>query len=256
MAEETHKLASYKRIILCADGTWNASDMGDKSVPSNVAQLARAVANSGPDAEGNLVKQIVSYHSGLGSGDLPLQKAVYGELLNPNLHLCFPSDSITDVLATSTTGGLGWGLDIDVCQIYDFISNNYEPGDELFFFGFSRGAFAVRSVASLVCDVGVLSAVHMSRFAEMWKAYCANTGGEPFEKSAWYRANKEELGLTDVRVKVVGVWDTVGALVRDAGHNGCCSPFADLAWLGNPGMARGALGEKSWPPNQQAIRIP
>ncbi|KAJ4032053.1 hypothetical protein NW753_013362 [Fusarium oxysporum] len=186
MPEETPKLASYKRIILCSDGTWLASDTGDKSTPSNVAKLARAVANNGPDAKGNIVKQIVSYHSGLGSGDLPFQKAIYG--------------------------GFGWGLDIEVSQIYDFISNNYEPGDELFFFGFSRGAFTVRSVAGLVCDVGVLSAVNMSRFTEMWEAYRANTSGEPFRNSAWYRNNKEELGLTDVRVKVVGVWDTVGAL--------------------------------------------
>jgi uncharacterized protein (DUF2235 family) len=153
-------------------------------------------------------------------------------------------------------GGFGWGLDIEVSQIYDFISNNYEPGDELFFFGFSRGAFTVRSVAGLVCDVGVLSAVHMSRFTEMWKAYRANTSGEPFRKSAWYLNNKEELGLTDVRVKVVGVWDTVGALVRNPGHDGCCFRSTDLAWLGNPGMARGELGGKGWPPNQHAVRIP
>ncbi|PNP61674.1 hypothetical protein FNYG_13591 [Fusarium nygamai] len=186
MPENTAKLASYKRIILCSDGTWLASDTGGKAMPSNVAKLARAIANSGLDDEGNLVKQIVSYHSGLGSGDLPFQKAIYG--------------------------GFGWGLDIDVAQIYDFISNNYEPGDELFFFGFSRGAFTVRSVASLVCDIGVLSAVHMSRFAEMWSVYRSNPSGEPFRKSAWYLDNKEELGLTDVRVKVVGVWDTVGGL--------------------------------------------
>jgi uncharacterized protein (DUF2235 family) len=113
------------------------------------------------------------------------------------------------------TGGIGWGLDNDVCQIYDFIANNYEPGDELFFFGFSRGAFTVRSVAGLVCEVGVLSAVHMSRFPEMWAAYRANTDGEPFRNSTWYQDNSEKLGLTDVRVKVVGVWDTVGALVSE-----------------------------------------
>lgn len=107
-----------------------------------------------------------------------------------------------------------------MCQIYDFIANNYEPGDELFFFGFSRGAFTVRSVAGLVCEIGVLSAVHMSRFAEMWTAYRANTGGEPFRNSTWYWDNKDELGLTDARVKVVGVWDTVGALVGDARHFG------------------------------------
>jgi uncharacterized protein (DUF2235 family) len=103
-----------------------------------------------------------------------------------------------------------------VCQIYDFISNNYEPGDELFFFGFSRGAFTVRSVASLVGDFGILSAVHMSHFAEMWKAYRENTDSEPFKKTLWYQQNKDKLRLTeDLRIKVVGVWDSVGALVRD-----------------------------------------
>lgn len=79
MTQQTPKLASYKRIILCADGTWLASDQGDNSVPSNVAKIARAIATSGPDADGNIVKQIVSYHSGLGTGDLPFQKAVYGQ---------------------------------------------------------------------------------------------------------------------------------------------------------------------------------
>jgi uncharacterized protein (DUF2235 family) len=73
------KFASYKRIILCADGTWLASDIGDKAVPSNVAKIARAISVNGLDADGNLVKQIVSYHSGLGTGDLPFQKAIYGE---------------------------------------------------------------------------------------------------------------------------------------------------------------------------------
>jgi len=110
-------------------------------------------------------------------------------------------------------GGVGWGLDDDVCQTYDFVSNNYEPGDELFFFGFSRGAFTVRSAANLVCEVGILSAVHMSHFADMWAAYRSNTAGKSFRNSTWYLENKEKLGLLDVRVKVVGVWDTVGALV-------------------------------------------
>ncbi|KAJ6190980.1 hypothetical protein N7519_001001 [Penicillium mononematosum] len=180
MTQQMPKLASYKRIILCADGTWLASDQGNKSAPSNVAKIARAIATSGADADSNIVKQIVSYHSGL-------RKTIYG--------------------------AIGWGLDVEVCKIYDFISNNYEPGDELFFFGFSRGAFTVRSVAGLVSDVGVLSAVHMPHFAEMWKAYRENTDGEPFMKTPWYQQNKDKLRLTDgIRIKVVGVWDTIGAL--------------------------------------------
>lgn len=129
--------------------------------------------------------------------------------------LCSDLGSCAHRLPLSFTGGIGWGLDVDLIQIYDFICNNYQSGDELFFFGFSRGAFTVRSVAGLVCDVGILSAVHMPAFAEMWKAYRANTDGEPFRKSEWYLNNKERLGLKDVRIKVVGVWDTVGALVCD-----------------------------------------
>jgi uncharacterized protein (DUF2235 family) len=208
MAEENRKLARHKRIIICADGTWLASDQGDKFTPSNVARLARSVASSGLDDQGHVVKQVLLYQSGLASGDLPLQKAIYGELALPYFDLRVPVP-----MCLLCLGGLGWGLDDDVCQMYEFISNNYESGDELFFFGFSRGAFTVRSVAGLVSNVGVLSAAHMSRFAEMWEAYRANTDCAPFRQSEWYEKNEKELGLKDVRVKVVGVWDTVGALV-------------------------------------------
>jgi uncharacterized protein (DUF2235 family) len=79
MADQGRKQANYKRIILCADGTWLASDEGDSSVPSNVAKISRAIANNGLNADDELVEQVVYYHSGLGSGSLPFQKAVEGE---------------------------------------------------------------------------------------------------------------------------------------------------------------------------------
>lgn len=101
-------------------------------------------------------------------------------------------------------------------EIYDFIANNFEPNDELFFFGFSRGAFTVRSAAALVSNVGILSAVDMTSFTHMWSAWRAQDNKMPFCESAWYRSNKNQLHLKNVQVKVVGVWDTVGALVRIA----------------------------------------
>jgi uncharacterized protein (DUF2235 family) len=79
MERNPAKLATYKRIILCSDGTWLESDQGDKTVPSNVAKIARALAPNGLDANNNVVKQIVSYQSGLGSGNLPFQKAIAGQ---------------------------------------------------------------------------------------------------------------------------------------------------------------------------------
>jgi uncharacterized protein (DUF2235 family) len=79
MTQQMPKLASYKRIILCADATWLASDQRDNSMPWNVAKIARAIATGGLDTDGKIVKQIVSYHSGLAIGDLPFQKTIYGE---------------------------------------------------------------------------------------------------------------------------------------------------------------------------------
>jgi hypothetical protein len=93
--------------------------------------------------------------------------------------------------------------------MYDFISNNYDEGDELFFFGFSRGAFTVRSVAGLVSDVGVLSADQMSNFPGLWAAY---RSGTPFKDTGWYKEHGDELQKEKVPIKVIGVWDTVGAL--------------------------------------------
>lgn len=78
--ENSKRSATYRRIIVCADGTWNASNVGDGSMPSNVAKIARAIASTGQNSEGKLVPQIVTYNAGLGSGDLPLQKAIFGEL--------------------------------------------------------------------------------------------------------------------------------------------------------------------------------
>ena len=86
----TSKLASYKRIIICCDGTWLSSSQGAESVPSNVAKMARALSKTGIDAKQNLVKQLVLYHSGLGAGDLPLQKAIYGRLLRSQICLRSP----------------------------------------------------------------------------------------------------------------------------------------------------------------------
>jgi uncharacterized protein (DUF2235 family) len=98
--------------------------------------------------------------------------------------------------------------------MYDFISNNYENGDELFFFGFSRGAFTVRSVAGLVADVGILSAIQMSKFPDMWEMYRSRDTNSVFRNSEWFKTNIEKnLEGDDVQVRVIGVWDTVGALV-------------------------------------------
>lgn len=72
------ELATYKRIVACSDGTWLSSNNGDGSIPSNVAKISRAIANVGIDSEGRIVSQQKFYHSGLGTGDLSFQAAIFG----------------------------------------------------------------------------------------------------------------------------------------------------------------------------------
>lgn len=107
-----------KRIVICADGTWNLRDQIDdetgKRRPTNVTKVARAVRSR--DRHG--VDQVVFYHDGVGTRG-PLDKL--------------------------TGGAFGDGMEENVRNLYRSIVYNFEDGDELFFFGFSRGAFTVRT---------------------------------------------------------------------------------------------------------------
>ena len=107
------------------------------------------------------------------------------------------------------------------------MSNNYHPGDEIFFFGFSRGAFTARSIASLIDGVGLLSKDGLPYLAEIFKdwenAYNdrykpANpdlpfpdkpSASDPRYKKLLVKNHQSRL---DVPIKVVGVFDTVGSL--------------------------------------------
>ena len=103
-----------------------------------------------------------------------------------------------------------FGLSRDVCDTYRFLVQNYEPGDELFFFGFSRGAFTARSTVGLVRNAGILRQEHVDRVSEAYALYRSRTktntprGREAtlFRRSYSY----------EPRIRFIGVWDTVGAL--------------------------------------------
>jgi uncharacterized protein (DUF2235 family) len=112
-----------KRIILCADGTWNETERKDKKSgrpqTTNVLKVARAVL---PRSSAG-VDQVVYYHEGVGT---------------------------LGRLDKWTGGAFGRGMEQNVRSLYRFLVYNYEPNDELFFFGFSRGAFTVCSTTQLV----------------------------------------------------------------------------------------------------------
>jgi uncharacterized protein (DUF2235 family) len=168
-----------KRLVICCDGTWNDADMGGDF--TNVVRTARSVApiDARNDPEG--IQQIVYYHSGVGSGG--------------------------DALMHVVGGGTGLGLSRNVRDAYAFIANNYDDGDELFFFGFSRGAYTVRSVAGLIGWAGILQKKDMDDFALLWESFKSRKAPHPTDARVYFRDRH-----SDVPIKCIGVWDTVGAL--------------------------------------------
>ena len=124
-----------KRIAIFCDGTWNTPDEQENGKPcqTNVVKLANALKTK--SADGTVQK--LYYDLGIGAEGNKLKK-------------------IFD-------GATGTGISENILQAYQFIMNNYEPDDELFLFGFSRGAFTVRSLSGLIRNSGILDVKNASK---------------------------------------------------------------------------------------------
>ena len=113
---------------------------------------------------------------------------------------------------TRLLGGLiGLGLHKDVKDCYRFLMHNYHPGDQIFLFGFSRGAYTVRSLAMMLTKCGVLACEHAHRVAEAFELYRDTECSHEFLYE-WRRKYCIPETLDGVTVEFIGVWDTVGAL--------------------------------------------
>ncbi len=166
-----------KRLVLCFDGTWNSAD--SERSETNVARIARAVrANSGADG----VRQITLYLRGVGSTGIALERIA--------------------------SGAFGTGVDESIRSGYMFLAQNYEPGDEIFLFGFSRGAFTARSLAGFVSASGLLKRQKLGDIAEAWNYYRTADPRSPADFCQLHGSDCH----TNVVITFLGVWDTVGAL--------------------------------------------
>lgn len=165
-----------KRLVCCLDGTWNTPDQ--EGNPTNVTELMRAIR----PADDHGTHQIVFYDKGVGTGGW---------------------------INRLRGGALGRGLGENVQDAYRFLVNNHEPGDEIHVFGFSRGAFTARSLCGLIGRVGLLRDERDCTTKDAWDAYrLRQDDPERAERLAMVRRCTEP----GVRVRLVGVWDTVGAL--------------------------------------------
>ena len=163
-----------KRVILCLDGTWNNRRAG--STLTNVAKLHQVIAPS----DGNGVKQVSHYVEGIVSAE--------GESLQ------------------FVKGGIGIGVDDRIRKAYEALAEDYEPDDEIYLIGFSRGAFEARSLGGLITLFGVAKADGAFSFDRAWSLYRTREG----ERDQTGLAELRAAAHYPVRIKCVGVWDTVG----------------------------------------------
>ena len=102
------------------------------------------------------------------------------------------------------------GLEKNVMDAYRFIVHNYESGDELFFFGFSRGAYTVRSLSALINNCHILKSTKGQLIEDAFELY-KNPNEKPngSESKKWRLDNSiPESGS----IQFIGVWDTVGSV--------------------------------------------
>jgi uncharacterized protein (DUF2235 family) len=130
-----------KNIIICADGTGNTTVKGRGT---NVFKLYEAVDQNGHRFDSTAVQQVAIYHDGVGTESLKWLR-IFG-------------------------GVFGWGLSRNVKQLYGELARVYDPDDRIFLFGFSRGAFTVRTLAGLLTSCGVLDPKRYPTNYGFWKA--------------------------------------------------------------------------------------
>lgn len=106
-------------------------------------------------------------------------------------------------------GAFGWGLSKGVQDVYRFVIDHYEPGDELFFFGFSRGAYMARSTAGLIRNAGILRRENVDRIPQSYALYRGDAAAPRDDESQLFR---HSFSHGDTSIRFLGVWDTVGAL--------------------------------------------
>jgi uncharacterized protein (DUF2235 family) len=207
-----------KRIVLCFDGTWNTpsekvvgmQDMHDRLASlagDSAAALEAAVEHVNPDAgiETNVCRFYRSVLRQEGSRD-------GGELAQVKW---YDNGVGTDWYDRVRGGVFGLGLSRKIREGYHFLSQTYAADDEVFVFGFSRGAYTARSLVGMVRNCGLLPASLTAdgpdgdALLEAYELYRTRSDGADSERARAFRARKN---APIIRIKCVGVWDTVGAL--------------------------------------------
>jgi len=195
-----------KRIILLLDGTWNDADFGDTD--TNIVRLrdliARTLHQSSLPTQGTLPTLAQD------DKNKPVSSIAYGGKDN----IVFYERGVgTGALLDRWIGGVvGEGITFSIRHAYKFLSFHYEPGDEIYIFGFSRGAYTARSLVGYIQAVGLLRRKQctVDNEQQAWDFYrCPPNDRLPGD---WTALTSLVHDRESLRISCLGVFDTVGAL--------------------------------------------
>ena len=200
-AADIRPFLTGRNLVLCSDGTGNA---GGKTRGTNVFRIFNDLDWHHAGNGGQGVEQLAFYNDGVGTDDRRLLRTL--------------------------GGAFGWGLTGNIIELYSFASLNYEPGDRLYLFGFSRGAYTVRKLAGLILTCGLLrrdyyvNSKHSYKLVKrILRAYQSPRAGKLGRDKIVEELNAELHNSVDgsasqsfldtsVGIKCIGVWDTVDAV--------------------------------------------
>ncbi len=175
-----------RNLVICCDGTANVPKAGGSS---NVFRLVRLLRGH-PD------KQRIYYDPGLGTESAPSAQTIFAKTATKVLGLAF-----------------GYGLSKNIADAYTYLMNHYQPGDRIYMFGFSRGAYTVRAVAGMLQQIGLLEEgsdnllyYAIRRYTQQGKRKWADDGAF---KGTLCRQIRKSSPRFSVPVHFLGVWDTV-----------------------------------------------
>lgn len=179
-----------KNIIVCCDGTGNEITENQ----SNVLKLFRLInkgTKTSNNSDANAVKQVCYYDPGVGT-------------ISDNNPFAGISITIKRSLGLVT----GHGLDENVLEAYKFLIDHYEPGDKLFFFGSSRGAYTVRVLAGFILMIGIMRPEQWNLIGYAFVAYkkAKDSNSHAFHFNRVLESHRPIINF-------IGCWDTVGTLL-------------------------------------------
>jgi uncharacterized protein (DUF2235 family) len=208
-----------KNIVLFVDGTWNTPTGTKQTTSTNVHKLYELVSRS--------ASQTKDYLAGIGTGEFEDS----GELRPPSPARQFIR-RIARVGRPLLALPFGLGTKRRITRAYECLSSQYTAGDHVYLFGFSRGAFAARSLAGFVNAVGLLL---KDRTDLVESAYALYEHGEPRDQSPLDRFLRAMTGagrptgdnVAVLPIYFIGVWDSVAALGLPRHLQRLSAPFTE-----------------------------